>query len=348
MAIIESVPNISEGRNRKILGNIRDYLESVENCTVLHMDSDPDANRTVFTLLGHHLGVLAALKRLFIATQEHIDLRHHEGRHPRLGALDVVPVVPLDPRDRGLCVELAHRFGAWVGEHGVPVFFYEDASPIKSRAALPAVRRDGYQGLARRLASGSDRPHQGPQAWSETVARSGATVIGVRNPLVAWNVDIQPRDLELANRIAKAVRQRGPYVRDAQGHPVRDRLGRRRRHRGLSGVRAIAWDLPSRGCTQVSMNLVRLERSSMERVWTHLGSVANAFGAYVPSSELIGLVPGHQLLEAGVAAGANREDIDRCMAAGVARLGLDVHDPFNWQERVLEEAAARAGFTISL
>jgi glutamate formiminotransferase len=251
--VLECVPNVSEGRDPVVL----DRLAAACGPALLDRHVDPDHHRSVFTLAGPGPdGAASAVRQLATAVVESLDLRRHQGVHPRLGALDVVPFVALDGR-RDHAVDAARSFGEWlVGEFGIPVFFYGDASP--TGRTLPAVRHDAFERIA---------PDLGPGA---APARLGATAVGARPPLVAINCWLVRDDLTLARRVARAVRERDG---------------------GLPGVRALGLRLTAAGAVQVSMNLVDLERTGVEAACSRVRDLAEAAGNGVARVELVGLLP---------------------------------------------------------
>jgi len=270
--LLECVPNVSEGRDAALIARLADAAG--RDAALLDRSSDPDHHRTVLTLAGSPQALHHALLRLYEVALAGIDLRRHQGVHPRLGAVDVVPFVPLDSTPTAVAVAAAERLGAAVAERfGLPVWLYEEAARPGRRRALPAIRRGGLDGLARRLAAG-ERPDFGPAALHPT---AGATVIGARPILIAFNVVLASDDLALARRIAAAVRQRAPG--------------------GLPAVRALGVPLPQRGLVQVSMNLLDYRRTPPRAAFDRVRAAAAASGVRVLESELVGLVPRAALSE---------------------------------------------------
>jgi glutamate formiminotransferase len=267
MRILECVPNISEGRDRAMAEAAVDAVRQTPGVAVLDHSSDADHNRSVITFVGEPEAVLLAVQALSCEVLERIDMRQHHGGHPRMGALDVVPFVPLREVSTEEAVAVARRFGAWLGDIGVPVFYYEDAASTPERKNLADVRRGEYEGLAERLARPEWRPDEGPAGFDP---RWGATAVGVRFPLIAFNVNLGTTDLGLADRIAQGVR----HVKG-----------------GYRYVKAMAVPLEGRGLVQVSMNLVRYDRTPIHRVVETIRSEAAAYGVPVVGCELIGLAP---------------------------------------------------------
>jgi glutamate formiminotransferase len=260
-------PNISEGRDLGVVEQVADQVRELPGVRLLDYSSDPDHNRSVFTYLGEPETVLEATQRLAVRTFELIDMTAHHGAHPRQGALDVVPFIPVRGIETTEAVEIAWRFGRFVGELGVPVYFYEDAATRPERRSLPDIRKGEYEALAAKLADPAWAPDAGPAVFN---ARSGATVTGARFPLVAFNVNLRTTDVSIADRIAKAVR----YISG-----------------GYRYVRALGLPLEDKGMVQVSMNLLNYTRTPIPRVLETIRSEAARYGVAIAGAELVGPVP---------------------------------------------------------
>lgn len=269
MTTIECVPNFSDGRDPAVGAAIRAALARVPGVKLLGWHSDPDHNRSVATFAGEPRAVAGAAFAAIACAVELIDLTRHEGVHPRLGASDVCPFVPLVPGDMAACVRTAHALGERVGrELGLPVYFYGEAARSPERRALPAVRRGGFEALRVEIERDpARRPDEGP---SRLHPRAGAIAIGARGFLVAFNVNLESRDLALARAIARE-------IREADG--------------GLPGIRALGLELARAGCVQVSVNLCAPERTGLVAVFTAIERLAREHGVRVRASELVGLAP---------------------------------------------------------
>jgi glutamate formiminotransferase len=267
---LESVPNFSEGRDRATIAAIGEALSG--GVRLLDVHSDPDHNRSVYTLVGRDEPLVEALLAGIAVARERIDLRRHEGAHPRIGAADVVPLVPLRPEDmeraRAAALELAGRIGE---ELGLPVFLYGELAPERGPAFF---RQGGTDELARRLAAGELEPDFGP---GELDPSAGGVIVGARRPLIAFNVDLRNATLEDAQAIAAVVRERDG---------------------GFPGVRALGLDLPGSGRVQVSMNVEDWEAAALHEIVARIEAEAASRGAELMGSELVGLMP------AGAAAAA--------------------------------------------
>lgn len=288
------VPNVSEGRDVRRVDELAAAIRADGGVRLLHRSSDPDHHRTVFAYLGPPEEVLRATRRLAERTFELVDMREHEGEHPRLGALDVVPFVPVRGVEGEEALAICRRFGRWVGERGVPVYYYEEAATRPERRDLPAVRRGQYEGLEARLGTPAGRPDEGPAAF---VPRTGAVIAGVRGPLVAFNVNLRGSDLEAAREVARAVRESGD---------------------GLPHVRAIAVPLRRRGLVQVSMNLVRPDEVPPGRALEAVRAEAARRGLEVAGTEVVGVVP----LDVVAGGFAERLGIEGFEARQIVELGL--------------------------
>jgi glutamate formiminotransferase len=259
--------NVSEGRREDLVERFVNAVREVDGVIVADFSSDPDHNRSVVTFLGTPESVLNGARALATAVLPEIDMREHSGEHPRLGALDVVPFIPLRGMETGRAVEIAREFGGWLGEQGVPVYYYEDAATRPERVSLPKIRKGQYEALPEKLADPAWEPDAGPAEFN---AQSGATVTGARFPLVAFNVNLRTDDLEIAQTIARAVRH-------ING--------------GYRYVRGMGFALEDKGMVQVSMNLVNYVSTPIPRVLETIRSEAARYGVQVAGTELIGSVP---------------------------------------------------------
>lgn len=273
MQILQCVPNFSEGRDPAFLDAIRAVLDQFP-VKILDLSMDADHNRADCTFLGDPTAVEACALALAARAVELIDMRRHTGAHPRMGAVDVVPFVPIRGLTMEETVEIARRFGhAFAEAHGVPVFFYEEACTGESRRNLADVRRGEYEGMAEKLRDPAWPVDAGPQALNE---RSGVTAVGARMPLIAFNVNLQTGDLAVAKQIADAVRH-------ARG--------------GLRFVKAMGLALEEEGLVQVSMNLVDYRQTPIHRALELVRVEAARYGVTVKGCELVGMVPIEALAE---------------------------------------------------
>jgi glutamate formiminotransferase / 5-formyltetrahydrofolate cyclo-ligase len=265
--LLECVPNVSEGRDARVIGRLADAATS-GGATLLDVHSDVDHHRSVFTIIGDPDSVECSVLALARAAVEFIDLTKHRGAHPRIGAIDVIPFVPLRGASMRDAVASAHRVGlTFAAELDVPVFFYAEAAARRNRRELPVVRKGGFEGLAERLCAPGWRPDAGPSAPHPT---AGATVVGARWPLVAFNAVLTSNNLCLADAISRRIRA-------SSG--------------GLPAVQAMGVFLASRGLAQVSMNLLDYRLTSPRMVCEHIETEARRLGAVIREYELVGCAP---------------------------------------------------------
>lgn len=267
--LIECIPNVSEGRRPEVVAAIRNAAVSAgPGVLLLDWTSDADHNRSVLTFLGDGPALVRAMEAMVAEALVHVDLTKHEGAHPRLGAVDVIPFVPIRGATAADCVALAKDLGARLARtHGLPVFLYEDAATSEARRNLANVRKGEFEGLAEKMKSPEWKPDFGPEAPHPT---GGATVVGARSPLVAYNINLGTADLSIADRIAKSIRHLSG---------------------GFRFVKAMGVRLEARGIVQVSINMTNYEKTPLHRVFETVRSEAERFGVPVVGSEIIGLVP---------------------------------------------------------
>jgi glutamate formiminotransferase len=268
MSLIECVPNISEGRRASVIEVLAMEARAVPGVRLLDHSADPSHNRSVFTMAGTRIALKRAVLAMAWSAVHTIDLRMHRGEHPRLGAIDVVPFIPLGETTMSECVELARDVGQSIAERlGVPVFLYEEAASREDRRRLEDIRRGQFEGLAAKMTRPEWAPDFGPAKPHPT---AGATVVGARQALIAFNVNLGTDRLDVARRIAAA---------------VRERTG------GLPNVKALGLLLPHRGIAQVSMNLTDYRRTPIQTAFDRVVAEASRSGVNVLESELVGLIP---------------------------------------------------------
>ena len=290
--MVECVPNISEGRRLEVIDSLAQVIAATPGVRLLDRTSDPDHNRSVFTFAGDAAAVEHAALALIAATYEVVDMRGHTGEHPRLGAVDVVPFVPLAGSSMEECVAIAHRVGDAVAtRHQVPVFYYANAATRPERIRLPDIRKPEYEGIAAFLET-THVPDAGPRTLNPS---AGAIVIGARPPLIAFNIELDTTDLALAQRIAKE-------IRESSG--------------GLRAVQAKGFMLSDPPRAQVSMNLLDHTVTTLPQVWREVETRAAAVGVRILRGELIGLIPlDAALAAAGSALGLEAFGRDRVIEA---------------------------------
>jgi glutamate formiminotransferase / 5-formyltetrahydrofolate cyclo-ligase len=275
MSLIECVPNLSEGRRPDVVARVVDAVRRVAGARVLDVQSDASHNRSVLTLAGDRNSLAEAVLNLYGEALEAIDLRTHRGEHPRLGAVDVCPFIPIEGASMQDCVTLAKEVGVRIADHlNLPVFLYEEAATTPARRNLEDIRRGEFEGLGAKMQQPEWRPDFGP---AEPHPSGGATVIGARMPLIAYNINLATDRLDVARKIATAVRM-------SSG--------------GFRFVKAMGIPLEDRGIVQVSMNLTNFEKTPIFRVFEVVKREAARYGVTVLESEIVGLVPSAALTEA--------------------------------------------------
>ena len=275
MEIVECIPNVSEGRRPEIVEQLVSAIRATSGVRLLDSSSDPSHNRSVLTFVGDRDAVKRAVLAIFEAAMPVIDLRTHRGEHPRLGAVDVVPFVPIDGVTMEQCVVLAKDVGAAVAQRfGVPVYLYEEASTNPLRKNLEDIRRGEFEGLTEKMRAREWTPDYGPR---EPHVSAGAVVVGARMPLIAYNINLNTNRLDVAKKIAAAIRH-------SSG--------------GLRYVKAAGFMLEDRGIAQVSMNLTNYQRTPIFRVFEIVKREAERYGVAILESEIVGLVPSGALTSA--------------------------------------------------
>lgn len=330
MKLIECVPNFSEGRNPEIIKSITDAIQSVENITLLNVDPGAATNRTVVTFVGEPDAVCEAAFRGVKRAAELIDMRTHHGAHPRLGATDVLPLVPVSEVTIEHCADLARILAKRIADElAIPTYNYEAAASCPERRNLADVRSGEYEGLAKKMASPAGKPDFGPAEFTEQAARSGATIVGARDFLIAVNYNLNTTSTRRANAIAFDVREKGRVVDGVQQPGT------------LKGCKAIGWYIDEYGIAQVSMNITDTNATPLHAAFDEVCRAADARGIRVTGVEIVGLVPLKTLTEAGRyflrkqqrSTGVGEAELVRIAAA---TMNLSQISPFNPNERVIE------------
>ena len=314
MQLIEAVPNVSEGKDLEVIRQIAEEAVMTNSAKVIHTDSNPDANRTVFTIAGEPIEVVKACLELITSATKYIDMHLHRGMHPRLGATDVCPLVPL--RDISLFETAVYaKELAWnvAEELKIPVYLYETNSSDPNRKNLAFLRKGEYENLPEKLKTLP--PDFGPHEMSPFIEKVGATVIGTRNLLIAFNMSLDTRDMEVAKQIAS-------HLREKDG--------------GLPGVKTMAWYMLGYGCTQISCNLVDYHKTNLVTLFETCKKEAAKFDLNVTGSEIIGLVPEEAMVQAGKHYTPYESNKDALIASAADRLMLNRIRRFDAHEKVLE------------
>jgi len=273
--VIECVPNVSEGADRAAVEAIAASVRSAPGVRLLDVSSDPSHNRSVLTFVGDGDGIRAGVAALFDAALPRIDLTRQRGEHPRVGAVDVVPIIPIRGATLAECVALSREVGAAIADrHGVPVYLYEDSASAEHRRNLADIRRGEFEGLAAKMEDPRWKPDFGPERPHAT---AGAVVVGARAPLIAYNINLGTADVSIADRIAKSIRHIGG---------------------GFRYVKAMGVELSDRKLAQVSINMTNFKKTPLHRVFECVRSEAARYGVPIVGSEIVGLTPADALFAA--------------------------------------------------
>ena len=355
--LIECVPNFSEGRDPEVIQQITDVIRSVEDVSLLDVDPGASTNRTVVTFVGPPHPAVEAAFRAIRKAAELIDMRSHKGAHPRMGATDVCPFIPVSGVTRDEAIECANKLGKRVGEElEIPVYLYERAAKNKSRANLSIIRAGEYEGFFEKIKQADWKPDFGPAVFNE---KSGATVIGVRDFLVAYNANLNTKSVRRANAVAFDVREQGRFKTEdgtPSGKKVLDANGEPIRIPGmLKHVKAIGWFVKEYGIAQVSMNLTNIEETPLHLAFDACVDSAAKRGLRVTGSEIVGMVPKKCLVDAGRyflrkqkwSEGVSEEEL---IDLAIRSMGLGELKPFDPKEKVIEFriGASRTGSKKSL
>lgn len=341
--LIECVPNFSEGQDMEIIRQITDEIESVEGVKLLDVDPGKATNRTVVTFVGEPAPVIEAAFLAIKKASEIIDMSKHSGEHPRMGATDVCPLIPISNISMEETAKWAHKLAENVGQHlDIPIYMYESAATSSERQNLAVVRAGEYEGLPEKLANPEWKPDYGPAQFNP---QAGATAIGARDFLIAYNVNLNTTSVRRANSVAFDIREKGRVKRT--GHPitgsvVKDKDGNTLRTPGsCKSVKAIGWFIEEYGVAQISMNLTNINDTPLHKAFEECNKSATRRGMRVTGSELVGLVPLKVMLETGKyflakqqrSLGVNEGEL---IKIAVKSLGLDELGEFDPQKKIIE------------
>jgi len=344
--LIECVPNFSEGRDMTIIKQITDQIEGVEGVRLLDVDPGKATNRTVVTMVGEPEAVLEAAFLAVKKASEVIDMRNHKGEHPRFGATDVCPLVPIRNITMEETAALARKLAERIGkELGIPVYCYENAAFTEERRNLANNRSGEYEGLPEKLKNPQWKPDYGPAEFTERVALSGATAVGARDFLVAYNVNLNTTSTRRANAIAFDIREKGRPVRE--GNPITGKIKKDENGNevwtpgSLKACKAIGWFIEEYGIAQISINLTNISITPVHVAFEEACAKANERGLRVTGSELVGLIPLKAMIDAGKyflrkqqrSVGVSENEL---VKIAVKSLGLDDLKPFNPKEKIIE------------
>ncbi len=340
MRLVECVPNFSEGRNEKIINAIADAIRAVSGVNLLDVDPGWSTNRTVITFVGDPQAAVEAAFQSIAAASHLIDMRRHRGEHPRMGATDVCPFIPVSGISMEECAKLAEQLGKRVGEElGIPIYLYAEAARREDRRSLADIRKGEYEGLASKMNDAEFRPDFGPLSFN---AAAGATVIGARPFLIAYNVNLNTKSKKLANEIALNIREAGRTKKNAKGETERDPDGAPLKIPGLlKACRAVGWYVDEYERAQVSINLVDYHQTSLQHAFDACCKEAEKLGLRVTGSEIVGLVPLEPMLDAGRhylhrqgrSVGVSRKEL---LSVAIQSLGLSDLSLFDPSQKIIE------------
>jgi len=346
--LVECVPNISEGRDRSVIDAVTAVIGEVDGVHLLDVDPGADTNRTVITFIGSVAGVQEAAFRVVKRASELIDMRRHSGAHPRHGATDVCPFVPVRGVTMAECVAMAQAVGRRIGQElQIPVYLYEEAASVPSRRNLADVRRGEYEALQDKLGTREWQPDFGPNEWNERAMRTGATNVSARGFLVAYNVNLNTRNKKIASQIALDIKEAGRAKRDAAGEIVRDEGGNPVLEPGpykLDACKAVGWVIDAYDRAQISMNLVNTAVTKPHQAFEACRLGARDRNVRVTGSELVGLIPEGDMIaagkyflrQAGQSAGIPKRMI---IETAIQSMGLRDIAPFDPDDKIIEYQA---------
>ena len=341
-ALIECVPNISEGRNIELINEIVSSIPQNEDCSVLSVEPDADYNRTVITIAGSPDEVYLAAYKLIEKAVELIDMSNHYGEHPRMGVVDVCPFIPLNNFTMTECSSLAEKLAKKVAKDlGVSTFLYGYSATHADRKLLSTLRKEEYEGLENRLTNGETNhkdstryPDFGPNNWCDATKKSGGITIGSRDILIAYNVNVDETDAVVAKKIGSIIRGSGRLIKQENGQKMRVR--------GMvQEIQGMGVTLETHSISQVSMNILDVEKCPIHKAFEICQSLAKDHSVSLKGSELVGLVPLKSMLETGIwYLGEGNYSDQEYVDAAITGLGLSVIDDFNPHERIIEWAMA--------
>jgi len=352
MKLMECVPNFSEGRDMAVLEAIANAMKSVKNVSLLDMDPGADTNRTVYTLAGEPEAVVEAAFQGIKKASELIDMSKHKGEHPRMGATDVCPFIPISDMSMDECVEYAKKLGKRVGDElGIPVYLYEHAASKPEWSNLANVRKGEYEALADKAKDPAWKPDFGPHTFN---TKSGATAISAREFLIAYNINLNTRDKKKAHDIALSIRESGRAARDEKGKMIKDENGKKVMVPGLfKNCKAVGWYIDGYNRAQISINLTNYKVTPPHIVLDKVRDLARENGLEVTGSELVGLIPKAAILESGKyylqkmneSTGIPEKMI---IETAIQSMGLAELGPFDLDKKVIEYAIAKEDRLVNM
>ncbi len=319
MKIIECVPNFSEGRDKEKIKKIGASIQNISNCRLLNIESDPDHNRTVVTFIGDEIGILKGSIEICKTASQLIDMRHHKGEHPRLGAIDVFPFIPVRNSSINECIEISKKFGEVISkEFMLPVYLYSASTSNEQRKDLSNIRRGEYEGLEKKLNDPSWLPDFGKPVFNPKL---GALVTGARNFLIAYNINLKTKDVSVAKRISEIIRESG----------ISDKPG------VLKSVKALGIYLASTNTAQVSMNLTNYKITSLHKAFEEVKNQAKKFDVDIIGSEIVGMVPLEAILDSGrFYSGSENKSDDKLIDIAINKLMLNINHTFDKKKKIID------------
>ena len=335
MKIIECVPNFSEGRNEELFNSIKNVLSKTTDVKLLNLEPDADYNRVVVTLAGNENSIIEGAVNACKSAAEMIDMTKHKGEHPRLGAIDVVPFVPVKNATMEECVKISEIFGERIArELNVPVYLYEYAARNPQRVSLASIRKGEYEGLESKLKDQEWKPDFGECKFN---AKLGAIVTGARLFLVAYNVNIKSTDIKISKEIAETLRESGRPKRDIQGNVIKENGKTISVPGRLKNVKGMGVSLEKYNITQVSMNLTNYNITAIHTAFEEVKKEANRLGAEVDGSEIVGLIPLEALVQAGRFYSEGKVNTEEELVdLAIEKLGLSNLNPFDKKQKIID------------
>jgi glutamate formiminotransferase/formiminotetrahydrofolate cyclodeaminase len=336
MKIIECVPNFSEGKDDETFKAIKESVEQIDGCKLLNIEPDADYNRVVVTIVGNEKNILEGALAMSKAAAKKINMMNHKGKHPRIGAIDVVPFIPVKNATMEDCIKISEKYAEIISEElDVPVYLYENSAKNPARKNLSNIRKGEYEGLEEKLKDPNWKPDFGPSKFN---AKLGAIVTGARPFLIAYNVNIKTEDIYYAKEISEILRESGRAKRDSSGKVIKNENGEIIREPGkLKCVKGMGVSLEKYRLTQVSMNLTDYHVTPIHVAFEEVKKEAEKLGTQVYGSEIIGLIPLEALLMAGKYYSEGRyNDENSLLDIAIERLGLNQFNGFVKEEKIID------------
>jgi glutamate formiminotransferase/formiminotetrahydrofolate cyclodeaminase len=335
MKVIECVPNFSEGEKEETFLAMKESLNGVKNCKLLNLEPDSDYNRVVVTLAGDETGILSGIIAISKSAAVNIDMSLHKGKHPRLGAIDVVPFIPIKNASMEDCIRISEAYAEYISESlNVPVYLYENSARYPSRKDLSNIRKGEYEGLEAKLKDPGWQPDYGKSIFNPKL---GAIVTGARFFLIAYNVNLKTKDIKFAKEIAEILRESGRYKKDKSGRIIKINGENVKEPGRLLNVKGMGISLEKFNITQVSMNLTNYNVTPIYVAFEEVKKEAKRRGIEVLGSEIIGLVPLEVLIQAGLFYSEGRKlDEKSLVDLSIEKLGLSELNPFHKNEKIID------------